>query len=286
MPPNPRQPLINYLGVQRQVDASLNDVLRQAARDAQKRVIALELGPPGIGQRVRIAQLQGVLRTIRELQDQLWHEGIGPLITESLRDAQFAAINAAETLDAVLFESLPAKQAEALRQSVRATAEQGARAEAQRRAVALSPRVWNNVALANGAIEQTIRAGIIQGLSARELAQTVKAFIDPATPGGVSYAAKRLARTELNNAFHQQQIDSAQQPWVQGAKWNLSESHPKPDDCDKYAKENAHELGRGVFPTDSVPSKPHPQCLCFLTYELQPENDFIADLAQYVRTGR
>lgn len=287
MPPTPRQPLIEYLGVQRRVDDQLNRVLAQAARDAQRRVVALELGPPGIGARVRQAQLLGVLRAIRETQEQLWLEGIGPLITSRIEDAQFAAIRAGEFMDDVLFEALPADQAEIMRASARRMAESGLITEANRRAVALSPRVWDNARLASGQIERLIRSGIIQGLSARELAGTVRSFIHPSTPGGTSYAAMRLARTELNNAFHERQIAMAQnKPWVIGVKWNLSKSHPKKDRCDEYATENANDLGPGVFPTSGVPSKPHPHCLCFMTYEMQPEDDFVADLQRYIRTGR
>lgn len=287
MPPNQRQPLIEYLGIQRRVDAELNRVLAQAARDAERRLIALELGRPGVGARVRQAQLLGVLRSIRELQQQLWTEGIGPLITRRLEDAQFAAINAANYLDDVLFASLPAQQAEILRDSVRETARQGLRAEAIRvQQFELSPRVWRNADLASGLIERRIRSGIIQGLSARELARDVAGLIRPNTPGGVSYAAMRLARTEINNAFHQQQINEAQRPWVEGVKWNLSGSHPKKDECDEYATKNAHELGNGVFPKDDVPRKPHPHCLCFMTYELMPEDQFVRQLATFIRTGR
>lgn len=284
--PPPRDPLIRYLGVQRQADRALNQVLARAARDAQRRVVALELGPPGIGARVRQAQLTGVLRAIRELQEDLWVQGIGPLITSNVRDAQFAAIKAGEVIDSVLFEALPAEQADILRASARRMAESGLVTEANRIAVELSPRVYRNAQLASGAIEATIRSGIIQGLSARELAGTVRAFIHPSTPGGVSYAASRLARTELNNAFHQRQIATANKPWVNGVKWNLSKSHPKADRCDEYAKEDSHNLGPGVFPKTEVPRKPHPHCLCYMTYELQNEDDFVADLARMVRTGR
>lgn len=287
MPPNPRQPLIEYLGVQRRVDRELNRVLARAARDAERRIVALELGPPGIGARVRQAQLLGVLRSIRELQEQLWTEGIGPLITRNLRDAQFAAIRAGEFIDDVLFEALPNEQAEIMRASARRMAESGLVTEAHRITSELSPRVWRNAQLASGAIEATIRSGIIQGLSARELAGTVRAFILPSTPGGVSYAAMRLARTEINNAFHQRQIAMAQnKPWVESVKWNLSKSHPRKDKCDEYATQNDHNLGVGCYPTGDVPAKPHPHCLCFMTYELQDEDAFVADLARYVRTGR
>lgn len=286
MPPNPRRPLIEYLGVQRRVDAELNRMLARAARDAQRRMTALELGPPGIGSRVRQAQLQGVLRAIRELQEQLWLEGIGPLITSNLTDVQNAATRAANFMDDVLFEALPERQAELLRQSIRRQAESGLVTEASRISAQLSPRVWRNADLASGAIEATIRSGIIQGLSARELATEVRRFIHPSTPGGVSYSAKRLARTELNNAFHQRQIANAQKPWVVAAHWNLSGSHPRKDRCDELASGDEHDLGRGNYPKTDVPDKPHPQCLCFLTYEMMDEKDFVRNLQRFIRTGQ
>jgi hypothetical protein len=285
VPPNPRDPLLRYLRVQGKLDASLNRALARAARDAEMRVRALELGPPGVGARVRAAQLRGVLAAIRELQEDLWQNGIGPLITSSLSDAQAAAVKAGEVLDSVLFEALPPRQAEILRGMARATAEAGLRADAARQAVQLSRRVYRNASLMSGAVEQTIRAGIIQGLSARELAASVRHHIHPATPGGTSYAAKRLARTELNNAFHQRQIHVAQKPWVQAVHWNLSKSHPRKDKCDDYATQNRHDLGRGNWPKDDVPDKPHPHCLCFMTYAMQSEDEFLAGLAAYLRAA-
>jgi hypothetical protein len=236
---------------------------------------------------VRIAQLTSVLRAIRELQEELWVQGVGPVITRSLRDAQFAAIRAADFMDDVLFASLSEGDAELLRNSVRRQAEAGLINEARRQAIALSPRVWRNADLASGVIERMIRSGIIQGLSARELAKDVRRFIQPNVRGGVSYSAMRLARTELNNAFHNQQIASAQErQWVTGVKWNLSGSHPRADRCDQLANEDQHNLGPGIFPKMEVPNKPHPQCLCHLTYEMQDEDEFVANLQRYLRTAR
>lgn len=281
------EPIVQYLGIQRRVDRELSRILARAARDAQRRVAALSLAPPGVGARVRQAQLTGVLRAIRELQEQLWLEGVGPLIASNLTDAQLAAERAAAVMDDVLFAALPDAQAELMRASIRQTAEAGLVAEAQRRTVELSPRVWRNADLASGAIQATIRSGIIQGLSARELARDVARMILPSTPGGVSYSAMRLARTELNNAFHARQIAAAQnRPWVEGVRWNLSGSHPRSDTCDQLANEDAHDMGRGVFPKTEVPRKPHPHCFCYLTYEMQDEDDFIAGLRRTLRPAR
>lgn len=286
MPPR-RDPLTEYLGVQRRVDRELARVLARAARDAERRVTALRLGPAGIGRQVREAQLLNVLRAIRELQEQLWLEGVGPLVTSNLMEAELAAERAAAFMDDVLFAALPEAQAELLRESIRRTAEAGLVNEAQRRAVELSPRVWRNADLATGLIEARIRSGIIQGLSSRELAATVRNLIRPGVRGGVSYSAMRLARTELNNAFHERQIAAAQQrPWVSAVRWNLSGSHPRADACDQLANENRHDLGQGLFPKGAVPRKPHPHCLCYLTYEMVSEDEFVSNLARFIRVGR
>jgi hypothetical protein len=77
----------------------------------------------------------------------------------------------------------------------------------------------------------------------------------------------RLARTEINNAFHFTQIRyTREMPWVEGYKWNLSGSHGRPDVCNQMA-EHSEGLGRGVYGKGGVPGKPHPMCLCFITTE-------------------
>jgi len=143
--------------------------------------------------------------------------------------------------------------------------------------ISLSQQVYNTSLAANGALNNTINKGILLGKSWREIADDVQSFINPDVPGGVSYAAKRLARTELNNAFHTTQIDQRKgDPFVDGMRWELSGSHPKPDACNDYA-ESTHFRGGdpGVFRVEDVPRKPHPQCLCFLTSVPIDEEEFI-----------
>jgi hypothetical protein len=101
----------------------------------------------------------------------------------------------------------------------------------------------------------------------------VRGSIRPDTPGGVGYAAKRLGRTEVNNAFHAQAInDVREKPWVNAVKWNLSKVHvPKPGDkCELYDGQ--------IFGKDEVPNKPHPQCMCYITPELEPWDSVEANI--------
>lgn len=276
--PQGRQPLMEYLRVQLSTDRELNRVLELAARQSSARIRRLEVtarGEPGIGARVRIAQLQEVLAEVARIQSDTWVTGIGPIIERSFPKAQAAAARSFRVIEDVLRASVGEGRAERLIESFRQPATQGLELDRARRSRALSTRVYKNAALSSGAVERAIRAGIIQGLSAKELADNVKKYISPRTPGGVAYAAHRLARTELNNAFHEAQKIEGAAPWVRGMVWNLSNSHPtgKPDRCDVYANSDRYDLGKGVFPVEELPDKPHPNCLCFMTHQTVSESE-------------
>jgi hypothetical protein len=93
----------------------------------------------------------------------------------------------------------------------------------------------------------------------------------------------RLARTELQNAFHAGQIEAMKAtPGLLGSQWKLSGSHSEPDECNFYAEENRFELGRGVFPVSKIPLKPHPNCLCYMVAVHKPEDEFLTEMAAEV----
>ena len=80
------------------------------------------------------------------------------------------------------------------------------------------------------------------------------------------YQAQRVARTEMSRAYTQAYVRSTQHPAVKGYQWNLSTSHPAPDECDVYGSADTAGLGGGVYPPDASPQMPaHPQCLCYFT---------------------
>lgn len=266
--PNPAK---DYAQLQLQFDSRLNRILERAARDIQARVARL---PVGVGGDVRRAQLSLVLSEIRNVQQVMWTQDIMDTIVAGKGRAQLAAENAIETLSNTVYASLPEPVADVVRGGLRATALSGIEQDVARVPRALSARVYKDFALTSGQVEATIRSGIIQGLSARELAQSVYQYISPTVPGGASYAAMRLARTEINNSFHEMQIRGGQRPGISGVVWNLSGSHKKPDQCNVYASQNADGLGRGTYKPNNVPGKPHPQCLCFLTYKTMDPKQF------------
>jgi hypothetical protein len=137
--------------------------------------------------------------------------------------------------------------------------------------------VYRNIDLLNKRIDRTIRAHIVTGqVNSKDLARSVKSFIDPNVRGGVSYAAMRLARSEINNAFHDRSTANAQdKPWVQSMKWNLSLSHTGKDACDLLAEGHSKGQSAGLYLPTEIPEKPHPQCLCYTTYELISESAMV-----------
>ena len=115
----------------------------------------------------------------------------------------------------------------------------------------LSDRVWGSSKLIAANLERAINTGLATGLSAKELGKTVEKFISPKYPGGASYAAFRLARTEINNAFHSMEKRRAEDsPFVDAVQWNISSSHPEKDLCDDYG---AHMIDEPV-PTEHDPN--------------------------------
>lgn len=261
-----REPLNAYIKVQQKADIELRRVLREAANMASR--IILKQGD-GIGGTIRTAQLGLMLNQINGLMEEMWGD-VERKTVGYFGLAEGAADRASLSIYRVLAANMTERQAEELLDAFTPYLQRGLELDNLRRPIELSERVYKNVQLSTGLVEKTIRAGIINQVSARELAGQVRKFIRPDTPGGISYSAMRLARTEINNAFHERQIDQAiDNPFVAGTKWNLSRSHPKKDQCDANA--NGGPAGNGIYEPRGVPSKPHPQCLCYMTYDTVDE---------------
>lgn len=74
---------------------------------------------------------------------------------------------------------------------------------------------------------------------------------------GISYNALRLARTEIQYAHNQMQMDIYENaPWVNGYKVRLSPTHPAVDICDELAAGGPYAPNNLVIPA-------HPNCLCY-----------------------
>jgi hypothetical protein len=267
-------PLNRYAKYQQVIDGRLKMILIEAAVETARKIYALAT-KPGVGARTREAQLAMFLQYLKEEQEDLWSNHIQPLIQRSFPGAADAANSAADYIDNLLRHAVGERQADALLEGIKVQARIAQQFDLEARAKNLSGKVWKNVNVNSGRIARTVQKHLVTGsVNARELANDVKAMIDPATPGGVSYAAMRLARTEINAAFHDRQKTIAEErPWVKAARWNLSKSHKGRDVCDLIAAGHSQRQSRGLYLPGDVPDKPHPHCLCYLTYDLISDRD-------------
>jgi hypothetical protein len=276
-PQNPRRNwLLRYLGVQEKYDAQIATALLDAADDAAEG-IRKRLDDDAIGASVRRYQLQLARRETNRVI-RLLFRGLADTIAEGQSAAAVAAVEAGFASDGRVLTRLFPHRHERLhyQEGLVQAASRGVQAMMTRileSNIPLSQRVYRTQALANGTVDRIINSSLATGDSANDLAKKVRDSINPNTPGGVAYAAKRLGRTEINNAFHAQAInDVKDKSWVTHVEWKLSKVHaPQGCVCEKYARQ-------GTFPKENIPKKPHPQCMCYFVPVLVPWDEFEADL--------
>lgn len=273
----PPTPLIRYLRVQEHFERSLLIELTRSQSNIDA-VLRTMVKDDRIGATIRRAQLREVQREIKKEMARLWRL-VG---SQVMADRALASAAAVESLAATYVPMLTAAGMSAsaidvLIRSQKATAARGIANVATRMnlsKIPLSERVYKSGALVSGRIDRLVNDHIARGSSARDIAKDVRQFIDPHVKGGVRYAAQRLGRTELNNAFHGTQVqEGIKNPMITVMRWNLSGSHPRPDECNDY--ETGGDLEDGLWSPGAVPGKPHPQCLCFMTAETPSRAEFI-----------
>lgn len=270
-------PLQLFLPVASAFDQQLSGVLVDAANDATGRLESLA-GTAGVGAQVRRAQLGQVRRELGKTAEALWAGASDGLVVAAGKAGQAAAAAATNT-NKMLFRAFPGGIPPGLPEALKAQAQSTVNQYLARTAngIPLSAQVYRTKALADGVIDQEINRSLLLGESWKEMADRVKDSIRPDVKGGVAYAAKRLGRTEINNAFHTSQVNAHRdEPWVLAYKWNLSGSHPRADVCNEYAEDSHFKGGEaGEWKKEEVPGKPHPQCLCHLTTVVVDEDAFV-----------
>lgn len=265
-------PIVSYLRASKETEDALSRLLAESARDASRQaehLAALDT----VSSRARGAEYANRAKGLQDSLLRLW-DGIGYINIFGQKKVSDAAITASELLQKRYYRNLP----DYTHRMLEFQARSGIDSFISRRenTFELSRRVYGNYNLWTGKVQKQIDIGLLQGQSASEIADRVKSLINPSVPGGVKYAALRLGRTELANAFHQTTIrHTREMPWVQGYKWNRSGSHRGTDICDQYANDDHDGLGPGIFKKANVPDKPHPQCLCYLTVVGMDEAAFI-----------
>lgn len=262
-----QDPLARQIEVVSLTDSEMRNIANNAAREAQ--AITTRLGP---------ANVRSIQANLAALNTQMW-AGFGDAARVGIGDAVYSAAEYQALFDQQLMSAAGLSNAH-WRSSMLATAQQGAenlisRAE---NGIALSDRVWKNDQLSRKALNDTINTGLALNKGPREIAADVAKYLRPDVPGGASSAALRLGRSEVLNAYHATSVRKYQEtPWVDRVKWNLSGSHPRPDECNEYAEQVTFRGGgNGVWKPEEVPGKPHPNCLCYIT-------PVVMDLDEYAK---
>ena len=245
-------------------------VLKDAAAEASAMIEFNVTKLGSIGGKVTTAQLQQAVAGLGSVSTELW-TGVGKITRAGMYES--AALAADQALDLVLFLGMPPNGVIQYAQLTHFEAAQSVEDIISRRThgYTLSERIYANGRLSVKNAGRIVERGLVLQRSAREIAFGVRAHFSPAVPGGASYAAMRLARTEINNAHHHTTLRlSKDKPWVSGWKWNLSSSHPRPDEC--------NDLAAQLHTKDNPPDKPHPMCLCYVTHLQEDPEAFMNKL--------
>lgn len=153
-------------------------------------------------------------------------------------------------------------------QAIVAAREHAARVRQGRK---LSTRVTLNARASERRIQALVDEAIRKGEGPAVVARRIRQYINPATPGGVSYAALRIARTELLAAHHERTLaEFRDSGMVTAVFWRVSPTHTGHDVCDELADGSPYGL-------DLVPARPHPFCMCWLDPVLADPDTLLAD---------
>lgn len=258
-------------------------VLRQLSLSYSRisKELAVIEGRVGPSAQLERAQLRHMRAALRDEMSSMWLRVGNEVRSGRLQAAGAAGDLLSEAGDLFSRVGLTRDEIAALKAGMRVGATNNVDAAVKRMNgtshIPLSERVYNTSVTVGGRLDAVINQAMLRGANASDLNRAVRQFINPRTPGGVRYAAQRLARTEINNAFHAVTVDGMKDlPFVQGVRWNLSGSHKVPDECNQYAEDTHMPDGdAGVWPNGKVPARPHPQCLCFVTAEDIGPDEFI-----------
>ena len=268
-------PITTFTRHSERTDRAILSLLQQAAADAEKDARKLA-AKGGIGNIARASQQRIAVANLHSRMREMW-ETVGHLTIFGEKEAARMAMDSQDFLAKGIYGKAAGTAKEnliiAMKESARANVD--AFISREENLLPLSSRIWRQIDLSTGRLEKEIQKGLLRGLSADELAAIVGKSLKPGVAGGVSYNAMRLARTEIQNAFHFTQIRyTREQPWVDGYQWHKSRSHAHVDICDTMATGNHDGMGRGVYKKTTVPGKPHPHCFCYITSVLADSGKF------------
>ncbi len=149
----------------------------------------------------------------------------------------------------------------------------------------LSDRVWDLSKGAGEGIKALVEAGV--NMDCKKLAKAIDEYTGKGNkktikeypnmmkrlkgrfPPDTTFAAMRVARNELSELYFTTSIkDYLENPYIEAVQWLLADNRLKmygeKCDCNDIAYEDVYGLGRGIYPIDKVPDRPHVMCLCVL----------------------
>lgn len=267
-------PIKTFARVSQVTDKQILKLLAEAAAEARKEALRLSK-TEGFGKLTRSAQQRLVERALHLQMRALW-EQVGHLTIFGEKEAARAALASMDFLQDSLWNQTGKKGAD-YRRTIRRQSQAGIDSyiSRQENIKGFSKRIYKNDLLARDLVSRRVNINLLRGNTAKQLADDISRLIRPGAPGGVSYNAMRLARTEINNAFHFSSIRyTREMPWVDGYRWNLSGSHGQIDVCNTMSQGNHSGLGRGVYKKSDVPGKPHPHCFCYITTVTDSKSTF------------
>jgi hypothetical protein len=255
----------SFARISGQTDREILKLLAEAAEQSRRETARL-MRDAKFGKLTRSAQQSLITNALHKEMRNVW-EGVGHLTIFGEKESARVALAAMDFLQDDVWKKTGRPGNDFRRAIVReANAGIDAYVSRQENLHPFSRRIYKNHLLARDLVGRRVNIGLLRGLTAKEMASSMEDLIRPGAPGGVSYNSMRLARTEINNAFHFSSIRyTREMPWVEGYVWNLSGSHPSVDVCNTMAQTNHDGIGRGTYKKGNVPGKPHPHCLCFIT---------------------
>lgn len=267
------KPLVDQLVI---YDRDIAVILSKAADDIDDDISAL-IAKSGPGARMRESQLREIRSMVSKRLNEIYASNFDLIKHHQAIVAEIVtAIGAKRDHKIYKQLGLSKKDEDELVTAMVAGASRNIQAVVARhtRTKKLIKTIDKSKLFAKAMVDRRIDSGLVKGDGADQIAKDIRGLLDPATPGGVSYAAKRIGRTEIGNAFHAQaQEDSINKPWIESVSWNLSRSHPVGSGClcEKYAL-------KGKYDPEKVPDKPHPQCLCYITPNVKPWEVVLAEV--------
>jgi hypothetical protein len=282
----------DYMVVRNATVSAVQDVYDRTARQIAKEVAGLTPGS------LRYAHQAALQKTLERAAQQL-NQGVLDATYKGIYRATAAGTSTGQRVtQSVMAEHWGKAEIKWAFAEINERAVLGLMARTYADGLKLSDRIWNTCQLARDNMALMVEEAVARGLDARKLAKNIQHQLQPGKfiahkaetarrlgiSKNVSYPAMRLARTEINNAFHEGCIlGNKATPGYEGAYWRLSGQHPVPDVCDDFATYTGDGGNEpGFYKMGNEPFRPHPQCMCYLVPALEDPAKMAERLKQWI----